>query len=117
MTNIINKIDNILKKDYDHEIPDKPRSIEFNRAIKSLLKKIFPEYTIITTKGSWCTASGFIQNAATGKTVYYSFQDYRYDSWKTQILIRTAKDEKDYHGGANHYTNINNIRNDVMMLI
>ena len=38
-------------------------------------------------------------------------------NWKTKILIRTAKDEKDYHGGANHYTNVNNIRNDVIMLM
>lgn len=114
--NYITKIEGILRKDYDHEIPDKPRSVEFNRAIKSFLKKTFPGCTILPTKGAWCQASGFIQNTS-GKTVYYSFQDYRYGDWKQRILIRKARDEKDYTGGANHYTDINRMYDDVMMLM
>lgn len=113
----IKKIEEILNKDYDHEIPDKPRSAEFNKAIKAFLKKSFPGYTIIPTKGAWCEASGFIQDKDTGATVFYSFQDYRYGDWKKRILIRTAKHEKDYTGGANHYTDIDNMYADVMMLI
>lgn len=114
--NYVTKIDSILIKDYDHEIPDKPRSVEFNRAIKSLLKQTFPGCTILPTKGACCQVSGFIQNAS-GKTVYYSFQDYRYGDWKQRILIRKARDEKDYTGGASHFTDINYLYDDVMILM
>lgn len=113
----ISKIEEILMKDYDHETPDKPRSAEFNKAIKAFLKKSFPGYTILPTKGAWCQASGFIQDKDTGKTVFYSFQDYRYGDWKQKILIRTAKSEKDYTGGPNHFTNIDDMYADVMMLM
>lgn len=113
----IQKIEDILKKDYDHETPDKPRSVDFNKAIKSFLKASFPGYAIITTKGAWCQASGFIQDKDTGKTVFYSFQDYRYGDWKQRILIRRAAGTSDYRGGANHYTNVEDMYADVMMLM
>lgn len=117
MQKYINKINVILKKDYDHEIPDKLRSIEFNRVIKSMLKAMFPDCIIIPTKGAWCSASGFISNPVNNKVVYYSFNDYRYRDWKQGILIRTAKDASDYTGGANHFTDITRMQADVMMLI
>lgn len=115
--NYVKKIENILQKDYDHEIPDKPRSAEFNRALKSMLKKSFPGYTIIMPKTIWCQASGFIKSPDTGKCVFFSFQDYRYGDWTQRILIRKARDEKDYTGGANHFTDINRMHDDVMMLM
>lgn len=110
-------IDEILRKDYDHEIPDKPRSVEFNKAIKAMLKRSFPGYTITPTKNAWCQASGFIQDKDTGKTVFYMFQDYRYGDWKQRILIRTAMSTQDFTGGANHFTDIDNLYADVMMLM
>lgn len=115
--NDIQKINSILHKDYDHEIPDKPRSVAFNRAILAMLKKSFPDCTIIPTKGTWCEASGFIKEESTGRFVYYSFQDYRYGDWKQRILIRTAKDERDYHGGANHYTDVERMEKDIRFLL
>ena len=38
--------------------------------------------------------------------VYMSIDDVRYfaDEWHTRILIRTAVDASDYHGGRNQYT-------------
>ena len=51
--NYVKKIETILQKDYEHEIPDKPRSAEFNRAVKSFLKQTFPGCTILPTKGIW----------------------------------------------------------------
>lgn len=30
-----------------------------------------------------------------------------------RILIRTAENEKDYHGGGNHYTDLDKMREDV----
>ena len=96
------KIDAILAKDYDHETPDKPRSAEFNRAIKSMLKALFPDYTIFPTEGAWCQASGFIKNEQTGKCVYYCFNDYRYSQWDGHFYVRFARDEHDYVGFTNY---------------
>ena len=48
--------------------------------------------------------SGFILNANTGKYVYFSSDDVRWDlcgGWYKKLLIRTAKHDKDYTGGAN----------------
>ena len=96
------KIEEILKKDYNHELPDKPRSAEFNRAIKSMLKAMFPDCSILPTNGAWCQASGFIKSERTGKCVYYCFNDYRYSQWDGHFYIRSCRDEKDYVGYTNY---------------
>jgi hypothetical protein len=52
--------------------------------------------------------SGFLRNPATGKLVYFSVSDVRFwpDRWFNEILIRTAKDVKDYTGGRNCYCSL-----------
>jgi hypothetical protein len=37
------KINTILRKDYDHEIPDIPRSKDYCRTISHMLKNLFPD--------------------------------------------------------------------------
>lgn len=113
-----NKINAILAKDYDHEIPDKPRSAEFQKAFKSLLRRMFPNCTILPTKGCWCEANGFIKDA-NNKFVYYSTNDYRWTTfgrWDQRILIRTAENEKDYRGGGNHYADLEELEEQVNWL-
>lgn len=112
---MIQKISGILAKDYDGEIPEKKRSQAFQRAINNWLRKSFPDCTVIPTKGAWCEASGFITK--NGKYVYYSFSDYRYWSWWERVLIRTAENEKDYRGGANHYADLGNLEAEVRFLL
>ena len=48
--------------------------------------------------------SAFIRNAE-NKHVYLSISDVRFfnNEWYYHILIRTAKNERDYLGGMNHY--------------
>ena len=57
-------------------------------------------------KNHYCF-SAFIKSAE-NKCVYVSISDVRCFSneWYNHILIRTAKDETDYHGGFNNYTNL-----------
>ena len=57
-------------------------------------------------KNHYCF-SAFIKSAE-NKCVYISISDVRYFSneWYNHILIRTAKNENDYHGGFNNYTNL-----------
>ena len=51
--------------------------------------------------------SAFIKSAE-NKCVYISISDVRFftNEWYNNILIRTAKNEQDYHGGFNHRTTL-----------
>ena len=51
--------------------------------------------------------SAFIKSAE-NKCVYISISDVRFftNEWCNNILIRTAKNEQDYHGGFNHRTTL-----------
>ena len=42
------------------------------------------------------------------KYVYFSISDVRYfqNEWYTNILVRSASDDRDYTGGQNYYTNL-----------
>jgi hypothetical protein len=52
-------------------------------------------------------ASGFLKNERTGNYVYFSTDDVRGSSrWYTDILVRSAKNEKDYTGGINQSASI-----------
>jgi len=54
-------------------------------------------------KGNWFTTSGFLYNQELDKWIYISISDIRYwqDDWFYNMLIRTAKNDKDYTGGTN----------------
>ena len=109
------KINAVLAADYEHEVPDAIRSKKFNQLIKKMLVETFPEAEVIPTKGAWGSASGFLK--FNGACIYYRFQDYRYWDWTELILFRTAKDEHDYHGGGNNYTDLYHMREDVGRLV
>ena len=49
------------------------------------------------------------------KCVYLSISGVRYwkNAWYEHILIRLAKDEADFHGGQNHYTDIPHLKQDI----
>ncbi len=62
--------------------------------------------------------SAFIQSGE-GKYVYLSISDVRFfaNEWYDNILIRTAKNEQDYHGGFNHYTTLEHLEFNVAKLL
>ena len=51
--------------------------------------------------------------------IYFSISDVRFwnNEWYYKILIRTAQDEKDYKGGFNHYTSLENLKDNILNLI
>ena len=111
----IQKINKILATDYDHEIPDKIRSKKFNKAFMSLMKRMFPEYTIIPSD-IYCEAHGFIV-APNGKYVYYSTNDYRWGKWDNNILYRKAENEHDFHGGSNNFADLDCLKDCIENLV
>ena len=62
--------------------------------------------------------SAFIKSAE-NKCVYVSISDVRFftNEWYSNILIRTAKNEQDYHGGFIHRTTLKELEMKVMELL
>ena len=62
--------------------------------------------------------SAFIKSAE-NKCVYISISDVRFftNEWCNNILIRTAKNEQDYHGGFNHRTTLKELEMKAMELL
>lgn len=62
--------------------------------------------------------SAFIKSAE-NKCVYVSISDVRFftNEWYSNILIRTAKNEQDYHGGFNHRTTLKGLEMKAMELL
>ena len=62
--------------------------------------------------------SAFIKSAE-NKCVYVSISDVRFftNEWHNNILIRTAKNEQDYHGGFNHRTTLKELEMKAMELL
>ena len=69
-------------------------------------------------KNHYCF-SAFIKGGTENKYVYLSISDVRYFSneWYKHILIRTAKNEVDYHGGFNQYTSLENLEWNIAKLL
>ena len=61
--------------------------------------------------------SCFIRNAE-NKHIYLSISDVRFwrNEWYSHILVRTAKHEKDYTGGSNNYTSLEQLQHNVTRL-
>ena len=62
--------------------------------------------------------TAFIKNSQ-GKHIYLSVSDVRFfnNEWYNHILIRTAKNEKDYSGGWNNYTSLSELKSAITRLL
>ncbi len=78
---------------------------------KEIKKATEPQYKLVTYSRGHFYISGFLKSKDTGKFIYFSISDVRAFSneWYNQILVRTAKDEKDYTGGINNFTSLENL--------
>ena len=79
----------------------------FARLFKKHIQKNLPEgFKLVAFSKGHYYVSGFVERG--GKFVYFSVSDVRYfpGGWHNNILIRTAKNEKDYTGGSNGYTTL-----------
>ena len=81
---------------------------EFERKYINYLKKMCISYgwELVKPSKSHYEFTAFIKKQ--DKYVYFSISDVRYfpNEWYNHILVRTAKNEKDYHGGKNNYTTL-----------
>jgi hypothetical protein len=86
---------------------------KFARDMKLYLYGIFKsEYKLVSFSRGHFYFSSFFKNIKTDKLVYISCSDVRYfpGQWHNDLLIRTAKHEKDYTGGSNNTCSLNELR-------
>lgn len=96
----------------------------FYRAFKNYLKRCFPKAEIIGFKAVHYWASGFVK--MNGKCIYICHYlnrgsngakvDFDATGCTEGVLYREAKDEKDYKGGSNNFTSINDLANRVQAM-
>lgn len=79
----------------------------FHRLLILSIKRSLPRGAkLVNVSRNHYESSGFIEKD--GKFVYFSISDVRGfpGEWYKNILIRTARHEKDYTGGSNGYTTL-----------
>ena len=83
----------------------------FSRKFRSFVKKNIPPGAELVkfTRGHYFL-SGFIKKE--NKFVYFSISDVRYfkNEWAKNILIRTAISDRDYTGGPNDFTTLEDFK-------
>lgn len=106
-----------LRKWTSHEFSSLPYAGEdfkkFAREFNAEFKKSLAQYgvEVIRNKPGHYYLSGFVKNPDNGKFAYYTVGDVRYmfGRWAEEVLIRTAKSEKDFTGGFNQYSTLEDL--------
>lgn len=110
------ELEAFVKKRENHEFSNGPTKwpdfLEFSKEFKQLLTQITKELEATLLMGSpgHYYLSWFVEKM--GKYVYGNTSDVRHFSnhRRDNILVRTAKDEKDFMGGQNQYTTIRELK-------
>lgn len=102
------KTDKFKNVSFESSTRNTPQFNSFYSAFIADVKKILGgDYEVKFSKGHF-DVSGFITNKGTGKLAWFRISDVRFFpmDWRTHILIRTAKHDKDFTGGTNYYTSL-----------
>ena len=104
-----------LEKYLGYEFPSGPHTGEDYKSFEgkyiNYLKTILNEngWELIKVNKNHYEFSAFFKHES--RYVYMAISDVRYwnNEWHNHILIRTAQNEVDYHGGQNHYCSLQNL--------
>jgi len=90
----------------------------FYHDIRKFLKKELKEEFELTVKRGHFEFLGFVKNRKTNKWAYFSCSDVRFfkNEWFKNLLVRTAKGERDFTGGRNTFSEFLNIRENLLKL-
>jgi hypothetical protein len=90
----------------------------FNTKYRNAIKKLLPDgYEIHSWSRGHYECSAVIKGS-NGRFIYMRIGDVRHfpNEWVDNILVRTMKHDKDWTGGANHYTDLINFAKDIQKL-
>ena len=117
-TKFQSKIQKFLREYQNHEFESstgttkefKSFATKFKNVIKSILEDTNSNFVLDSYNVGHFYVSGFIQNKENGKFVYFSLSDVRGNCFGkhflSNVLVRTAQHNKDFSGGANNYTSL-----------
>lgn len=97
---------------------------KFAKRFKAYLQKSLPaKYKIVGHRCGHYDLSGFVKSP--DGCVYYSWSWNRFSVVDVNegagamkaVLVRKAKDEKDYHGGYNQFTSMANLPDEIVRLM
>jgi len=119
----MNKINKLIKDYENYEFSSGGITGEdyksFQRKYKNVLKNIAKNINgeLINFSGNHYYFSTFVEKD--NKYVYISISDVRHfpNNWRKNILFRTAKNKKDYSGGHNQYTTIDNLEEELNKIL
>ncbi len=102
-------VENMTGKDYS----------SFVRNLKSELKAQLASggCKIIVLNKGYFYVSGFVYSRTADRYVYFSTGDVRDKHWYERILYRTATGPRDFKGGTNRFTGIEDFGADVLTLL
>lgn len=113
-----------LEKYIDHEFSSgcytgddyKSFQTKYINFLRSICKQ--NHWQLVNVERNHYCFSAFIKSAE-NKCIYISISDVRFftNEWYNNILIRTAKNEQDYHGGFNHRTTLKELEMKAMELL
>ena len=94
---------------------------KFKNVIKSILEETNSNFILDSFNVGHFYVSGFIKNQDNNKFVYFSIFDVRCSNVRCdvldQILVRTAENNKDFTGGNNCYTELENLKFELERLL
>lgn len=108
-----------LGYDFESSSSLTPEFAQFAKEFKKELAKQLPDNCeIVNWSRGHFEVSCFIKNNTSGRFAYLSTSDVRHfsDSWYEDILIRTAKHDKDYTGGSNDSSDWKNLKKNLERL-
>ena len=75
------------------------------RDMRSDLRKLLKgsEWELHNLKRNGFMVSGFFRNKVSGNFIYVRVSDVRHFDWFDSVLVRTAKHDRDWTGGTNHF--------------
>jgi hypothetical protein len=91
----------------------------FARAFKGDIKELIQnDFELVSFNTGHFQVSGFLKFNLNENYIYFSISDVRHfpNKWKTNILIRKAEHDKDFSGGSNNFTTLENFKHKAVML-
>jgi hypothetical protein len=120
---IRSEFNELISNDHVDNIPHEQPYIVVSREVVAMFKKYLTkmfsfdkEVVVTVSKGGYCDVSGFISRR--DRHVYFSVSDFRH--WKSvlnDMLVRTATSTRDFTGGRNQYTTIDNFQEEVYLML
>lgn len=112
-----NSVEKWLGYEFESSCGDTDEFLAFVKDFRKFIKENLPDNSeLVGFNKNHFECSGFVKRDT--HYVYFSISDVRYwQGWYDNVLIRTAKHEKDWTGGSNRFTRLPDFKKNVEYLL